>query len=167
MKFIKEITVEGAFLPHSALELCGLGADKEVDLHTTPNALVVLKKRMTAMELVRTIDSLTTLAAELVDHLAGACGPCQPCAEKDGCPRAVNDYITVPEELLEEVGLPADAKLCGVAGPEKGSILVTQAGYKYDLRDLPPGLLEVLAQTGVCLGDLEELLMTEATIYGG
>lgn len=41
-----------------------------------------------------------------------------------------------------------------------------QADYHYDLTDVPEWELSVLAMMGVCLGNLEELLIAEDVVYG-
>ena len=43
---------------------------------------------------------------------------------------------------------------------------VGQADYRYDLTDVPEWELSTLAMLGVCLGNLEEKLMAEDTVYG-
>ena len=73
--------------------------------------------------------------------------------------------MDLPEWVRQEVGIPKDAKLC--AWPkEDGVVCVEEANYRYDLSDVPPQMLEVLAASGACLNELEELLMTEEKIYG-
>lgn len=38
--------------------------------------------------------------------------------------------------------------------------------YDHDLSDVPPHILELLACSGVCLGELEECLLEDVIIYG-
>lgn len=40
------------------------------------------------------------------------------------------------------------------------------AEYNHDLRDVPPYLLEMLAEAGICLGEFEKYLVTEKILYG-
>lgn len=75
MKFLKEPTDKGLHIPRAALNLCGFEAGEKVELHTAENALVALKGRMTAMELLRAAQSLQQMAVELHTHLAKVCGP--------------------------------------------------------------------------------------------
>ena len=70
MKFLKEPTDKGLHIPRAALNLCGFEAGEKVELHTAENALVALKGRMTAMELLRAAQSLQQMAVELHTHLA-------------------------------------------------------------------------------------------------
>ena len=41
---------------------------------------------------------------------------------------------------------------------ESGEIILSEAGYDYDISDVPPELLEVFRLSGVCLGELDEAL---------
>ena len=68
--------------------------------------------------------------------------------------------------MRKEVHIPADAKLCAWPGDKPGTVTVGQADYRYDLTDVPAWELEILASHGVCLGNLEERLMTEDAVYG-
>ena len=43
---------------------------------------------------------------------------------------------------------------------------ICEAGYDNDLRDVPEYLLEMLENTGICMGELEERLMVGDTVYG-
>ena len=42
--------------------------------------------------------------------------------------------------------------------PENGAIHVVEAGYRYDLTDVPPTLLDTFRECGICLDDLEAKL---------
>ena len=44
--------------------------------------------------------------------------------------------------------------------------MVSGADYRYDLTDVPEWELSILRAMGVCLGELEERLMSEAVVYG-
>ena len=48
----------------------------------------------------------------------------------------------------------------------KQTVTIGVAEYDHDLRDVPPYLLDMLAEAGICLGELEEHLMTEKILYG-
>ncbi len=144
----------------------GMKPGQALELHTSEDTAVFLKETMTATELVRSIQSLKTLAADLVVCLAKACGPCDSC--KDGCPylkeaEEGGSELQLPEALLEQAGIPKDAKMNVFA--EDGEIHITEAGP--DLRDVPSDLLELFQQTGLCLGALDELLVEGGIIYGG
>ena len=85
MKFLKETTSKGLQIPAAAMKLSGFEGGGKVELHASEDALVVLKQRMTAMELLRAAKSLQKLATDLHVHLAGVCGPCGGC--NGDCPR--------------------------------------------------------------------------------
>ena len=68
--------------------------------------------------------------------------------------------------LLEEAGIPKDAKLCAEVDQEAGSVVIVEAGHRYDLRDVPSELLDIFVEAGICLGELEEHMILEDTVYG-
>ena len=77
------------------------------------------------------------------------------------------DKIELDDDLRKEAGIPTDAKLSLYVDEEDHTITVCEAGYDHDLRDIPPYLLEMMAFSGICLGELEERLMVGDIIYGG
>lgn len=166
MKFVNETTPKGLQIPAAAMKLSGFAQGGKVELHTAEAALVILKRRMTAMELIRAVDALHRLATELTAHLAMACGPCDDCG--DGCPYddLEDGMLELPDYLRREAGIPDGAKLCAYADDEENTVTIGMAGYDHDLRDVPPYILEMLAEAGICLGELEEHLMTEKILYG-
>lgn len=166
MKFEKETNVKGAFVPRSALNLCDFKENEALDLHTLPGAALIIRKHMTAAELVETVDALTTVSTHLINHLIQSCGNCDGCGVDGECPYDEPDYIELPDYLREEAGIPLSDKLCAQVDPATHTITIQSAGYKHDLRDIPEGLLAVLRECGVCVGELEERLMTEAVVYG-
>ena len=174
MKFEKETTLNGALIPRSALKMSQIGEREEIELHTLPNALVVLKKRMTAAELLQAVDSLAQLSTQLIAYLSEVCGTCdrcgEECDEEDGeafvCPHAGEDYIDLTDSMREEAGFSPDDKLCVSPGPKPGIAVIAAVQHKHDLRDLSPELLCLLSGTGVCLAELEDWLISEDIIYG-
>lgn len=166
MKFEKETNVKGAFVPRSALKLCDFKENEGLELHTLPGVAILARQHMTAAELMETVDALTTAATYLINHLIQSCGTCDDCNEGDGCPYDNPDYINLPDYLREEAGIPLSDKLCAQVDADSHSITVQSAGFKHDLQDVPEELLALLKHHSVCLGELEEKLMTEAIIYG-
>lgn len=165
MKFVKEYAGANLTIPSATLKVSHF--EKEaVELHALEDAVVILKGQMTAMELVHVMESLNQLSAELAVQIARACGRCDGC--EDGCPfEGGEGYdVTLPDYLKEEAGIPKDAKLCAVVDEEDASVTIMEAGYDHDLRDVPPHLLAVFQASGVCLGELEERLITEEIVYG-
>ena len=166
-KFTTNTTKKKLVIPYSVLELSGLEKGGPVEIRTMDDAVVILRSEMTAMELIRAIDSLQDTVLALTTHLVNVCGPCEDCTGNEECPADPSRTATViPDELRKEVDIPMDAKLCAWVGDTPGTITVGQAEYRYDLTDVPPWILEILTSRGVCLGTLEELLMEEDDIYG-
>lgn len=165
-KFVKNTTKEKLVIPNVVMELSGFERGGPVEIIAADDAVIILRKEMTAMELIHAVDSLQRLAVELNRHLAEACGPCEDCAGDGDCPALPERTRTdVPEAVREEAGIPADAKLCAWPGDEPGTVTVGQADYRYDLTDVPEWELSMLAALGACLGNLEERLMAEDTVY--
>lgn len=166
MKFNKQLSNGALFLPGAALKISGFEDSDQVEFHALKNTVVVMKQQMTAMELIQVLDSLNQLFIELALHLAQTCHACNGC---DGeCPFGDFEYdkIELPDDLREEAGIPADAKLGLYVDEEEHTITICEAGYDHDLRDMPPYLLEMLVFSGICPGELEERLMVGDIIYG-
>ena len=164
-KFIKNTTKKKLVIPNVVMELSEFEKGAPVEICALPDAVVVLKREMTAMELIRAVDGLQHLTVELNRHLAKVCGPCEDCGEDGECPALPEKTRTaVPESVREDAGIPADAKLC--AWPGEGTVTVAQADYRYDLTDVPEWVRSTLEALGACLGNLEELLMSEKAVSG-
>ena len=123
MKFVKGTTKKKLVIPNAVMELGGFEKGAPVEIRALPDAVAVLKKEMTAMELIRAVDSLQRLSVELLVELIGVCDPCEDC------------------------------------GNEKGAAALEST-------DVPEWVLSVLESWGVCLEDLEKLLMSEDIVYG-
>lgn len=61
IKFVKENQSKGVRIPSAALKICGLQDEQKLELHAQEKALVLLPGRMTAMELLRTVEHLNEL----------------------------------------------------------------------------------------------------------
>lgn len=167
MEFVKEVSLKGVYVPVGALKLSKLSHDEPMEMHTLDHVLVLMKKQMTAPELLDAAHSLADAASELLNHLAEVCGPCGDCG-KDGCPYDYQggESVELAAFLRQEAGIPEDVKLCAEVNQETHSVTISEAGYRYDLRDLPDELLATFAEAGTCLGRLEEHLIMEDTVYG-
>lgn len=175
--------------PADACERSGFTDKDTLELHAGQNALVFLKDKMTALEVASAIQSLSTLASDLTVVLASACGLCNNCGDEKpeagaegGCGNNPAEWVAgcslchdlldesqsirIPGYLLEESGIPADAKLEAYTDEDSGEITVVEADVQQDITDVPPGILTVLAQSGVCLAELDELIMQDSVIYG-
>ena len=134
------------------MKLSGFESSGKVELHASEDTLVVLKQRMTAMELLRAARSLQKLATDLHVHLARVCGHCDGC---DGeCPFGGGDEVELP------------AKLCASVDEGEHSVTISEADYDYDLRDVPEEVLEMFRDAEICVGELEERLILGDVVYG-
>ena len=141
-----------------------IGDAGKLEATVVANGVVLLKSQMTAMEVVKTIEGVYEVLEELYFTLAKAAGICEDDSGQTETEDAV--AIKLPEFILEEAGIPKDAKLCAFTTEDSGEITVMEAGYKYDLSDVPKESIQVLKDIGVSLPGLNECLMSERIIYG-
>ena len=164
MKIIKEKSNSNIIIPIEVLKASGLLDSEDIELKTLENAFVLMKGTMNAMELIKLAERLKSLSEELIVHLAGACGRCQDCSYCQGLEEF--DEILVPDYLLEEAGIPKDAKLCAYTEEDSGEIIVIQADYDYDIADVPSFVIDIFEMSGICIRELEEKIMREDIVYG-
>ena len=79
MKFNKQLSNGGLFLPSAALKISGFEDSGQVEIHALKNTAVIMKQQMTAMELIQALDSLNQLFINLSFHFAKTCGACSGC----------------------------------------------------------------------------------------
>lgn len=137
---------------------------EEIEITILENAVVGMKANMNVMELIKVAEGLKNLSEELIVHLAEICGRCEDCSY---CERYEEyDEIIVPDYLLEEAGIPSDAKLCAYTEEDSGEITVIEADYDYDISDIPQFVIDVFERSGICIRELEERLIMEDIVYG-
>lgn len=138
MKFNKQMDSGALLIPRAAFKISSFEADEKAEIHALDSAVIVLKKQMTAMELIQAADALHRLATELTAHLAMACGECGEC--EDGCPfdDLEEGMLELPDYLRREACIPDGAKLCAYADDEENTVTIGIAEYDHDLRDVPP-----------------------------
>ncbi|WP_312833452.1 hypothetical protein [Sedimentibacter saalensis] len=164
MKMIKESLDNNISLPNEILNAADLTGCEEIEFNTLENAVVAMKTTMNAIELIKVAEGLKNLSEELIVHLAGICGRCHDCSY---CERFEEfDEIIVPDYLLEEAGIPKDAKLCACTEEDSGEIIVMQADYDYDIADVPKFVIDIFEMSGICIRELEERIMVEDIVYG-
>ncbi len=164
MKMIKESLDNNISLPNEILNAADLTGCEEIEFNTLENAIVAMKTTMNAMELIKVAEGLKNLSEELIVHLAGICGRCHDCSY---CERFEEfDEIIVPDYLLEEAGIPKDAKLCACTEEDSGEIIVMKADYDYDIADVPKFVIDIFEMSGICIRELEERIMMEDIVYG-
>jgi len=168
-------------IPDEIVANCEFDVESGLALTIAPGVLVLHDKKMTAINLVNTITTFSKLGADLTAKLAKACGFCDNCgeigkgtpaswaAECDVCAELLDtkNDIRVPDYLRDEAGIALKAKLTAETDVESGAIILGEAGYDYDISDVPPELLGVFRLSGVCLGELDEALRLERVIDVG
>ena len=164
MKMIKEYLDNNISLPNEILNAADLTGCDEIEFNTLENAVVAKKTTMNAMELIKVAEGLKNLSEELIVHLAGICGRCHDCSY---CERFEEfDEIIVPDYLLEEAGIPKDAKLCACTEEDSGEIIVMKADYDYDIADVPKFVIDIFEMSGICIRELEERILMDDIVYG-
>jgi hypothetical protein len=164
MKMIKECFDNNISLPNEVLNAANLTGCEEIEFNDLENAVVAMKTTMNAMELIKVAEGLKNLSEELIVHLAGICGRCHDCSY---CERFEEfDEIIVPDYLLEEAGIPKDAKLCACTEEDSGEIIVMQTDYDYDIADVPKFVIDIFEMSGICIRELEEKIMMDDIVYG-
>ena len=128
------------------------------------SGIVLTKSQMTAMDVLETIEGLEGILKELYDALIDGTGIYCEDLNQDETEEATS--IKLPEFILEEAGIPKDAKLCAFTTEASGEVTVIEAEYKHDISDVPEDMLRLLKDIGVCLSCLNECLMSERIIYG-
>lgn len=168
MKFLRETNERGLHVLTPELKLAGFSKKEEATVHVMDDAVVILKHQMSAIDIIRAINGIKGVTVELMLNLAEACGSCDDC-EEDYCSYEDFDFdegdIELPVNLLDEAGITEDDRLCGVADREKKTITIYEADYKNDLSDIPPDIMDLLVDAGICLKNLERLLVTGEKIY--
>lgn len=167
MKFTKEYSGQKLIVPSGAMTLSGFEPSKEVELHTLNGAVVILNRRMTAVELISTIDTLTQFCADLTTDLVRACSSYDILGIGDSCPPAYHgDEVSLPDYLLDGAGIPKSAKLCVSVDADNATITIQESESFGLIDDVPPYILSILESSGACLGKLEDYLFTGEDIYG-
>lgn len=141
-----------------------IGQVEALEATVIQNGLVMMKSQMTVVDVLKTLEGLEGVMVSLYLTLAKAAGVCKEQSCYQETEEAVN--IKLPEFILEEAGIPKDAKLCAYANEGSGEVIVMEADYKYDLSDVPSEILKILKTMNVCLPRLNECMMSEIIIYG-
>lgn len=164
MKIIKEKSNKNIIIPLEVLKASKILDSRDLELKTVENGFIVMKGTMSAMELIKLAEGLKNLSEDLITHLAGVCGRCDDCSYCEGYDEF--DEIIVPDYLLEEAGIPTDAKLCAYTEEYSGEIVVIESDHNYDLVDVPQFVIDIFEISGVCIRELEENLILENIVYG-
>ena len=174
MKFVREISNEGIKIPQVAVQIAKMEVGSNTDLCVSEGTMILLKRKMTAMDLIKTSQYLHEVASELIVHLAtacGTCGDCEECGPCDDCEEhcSFNELddksISLPDHLRDEAGFPEGAKLCAFPDKRNGVVIISAVEYEHDLSDVPELVIEMLANSGTAICALEEHLMKGDVIY--
>ena len=169
MKKIIKNEPNEVFISAANLEAANLNEWERLELHLLDQAAVVIPGEMTVMEVIRTAESLQGLASDLLAAMGKSCEKCDGCNVELLCnlmKGEIRPEVSIPPEILAEAGADPDCKLTCEVDPESGAIHVVEADYRYDLTDVPPTLLDIFRECGICLNDLEAKLKEEAVVYG-
>ena len=183
----EEICVDCGFEKNDTLKLHG----GQGTIVITKNKMTVLE----LAAVINTLSSLASDLTAHLAKAAGICDYCgddesdccedctgdDVCAFLNGCIESPADRVAncplcrelldgsnrihIPEFILEDAGIPKGTKLEAFSDDE-GEIVVTVADIQQDITDLPPALVAILASAGVCLAEVDELIMLEEIVYG-
>ena len=154
-------------IPAAAMTISGFNHGEDAQYQTLSGAVVVLKKRMNASELIRAAWSLKQLSAELLTELAMLCRDGECADPVKGCPYNALDFthdIDLPDELLEMAGIPKNAPLH--LELEDGEVVISSNHDGPGLWDVPAPLMQGFLAAGICPGELDEKLKTGEMVYG-
>ena len=152
---------KGLLIENEILENANLGDN--VRLLATENIVTLTKGKMTAIDVIKDIDSLTGILQSYVEELAECCGDCDDCGH---CENMDFEGIHLPEDLLKTAGIPEGSKLNAFVEEGCEVIHIEPAQYDYDISDVPPHLLRLFSSYGICLGELDALLVRGDVLNG-
>lgn len=155
-------------IPEGALRLSGFDSGEKLEYHPQANALVVLKKRMTALDLIRAAWSLRQLSDALTAHLVELEPQSDCCEDCSSCPYGFEDFaheFNFPPEILERACIPNGAIL-HMEFPESGEICISTNQDGPGLWDIPSQIMRELLAAGICPAGLEMLIESGDLVYG-
>lgn len=152
-------------LPVSVLNFSGLSDEEKLELYFEKEILAVVKKKLTARDIIGAITSLQEVAADLAKQLVLASGKAEESNECDRkCDYAKTCDLSIPPCLLEEAGIPFNWPL--LAYVEEGVIVIKGEEENPLADEIPNDLLQVLLKAGVDADGLHQLLVRNTVIYG-
>ncbi|WP_352416471.1 hypothetical protein [Oscillibacter ruminantium] len=152
---------KGLIISNEAIIKAGLG--DEIAVIGTDSAIVIAGAKMTAMELIKTIDSLAEITQGYLAILSKNCGECDDCGH---CEDLDFEGIHLPDGVLEIAGIPVGTKLNAFIEEDGEMIHIEPAEYEHDISDIPPHLLSLFSNYGICLGELDALLVKGELLHG-
>ena len=165
MIFKTNQTSMGIRIPAAALKIGHMEYESELSVHVKNGMLTILPARMTAEMRLQVVRKLDEQQEHLMDYLEKACGPCDECCG-NSCPLEDAPSFFVADHLLEAANIPVDATLYAVADAEEGCITIMEAEQESRPMRKMPDDLRLLADRGLCISRVRELMSTGAVIYG-
>nr|WP_308545746.1 hypothetical protein [uncultured Lachnoclostridium sp.] len=152
---------KGLLVTNEMIEKANLG--EEITLTATDHLILITKSKMTAMDFIQTIDSLAEITQAYLEILEKNCGGCEDCGH---CEELEQEIIQLSDGLLKIADIPANAKLCAYVEEGSGIVRVEQADHEHDITDIPPHLLSLFTNYGICIGELDALLVKGELLHG-
>jgi hypothetical protein len=140
-----------------------LGDVSMLEASVINSGLVMMKSKMTAMDVIQTIEGLEAVIGELYDSLLEVSCYCDNDCDQSETLEAVN--IKLPDFILEDAGISKNAKLCAYTNEDSKEVTVIETDYKHDLSDVPETMRRVLKDMGACMTCLNECLISEKIIW--
>lgn len=121
----------GFTVSNEAITKAGLG--DEIAVIGTDGAIIIASAKMTAMELIKTIDSLEEITQGYLAILAKNCGECDDCGH---CEELDFEGIHLPAQVLEIAGIPEGTKLNAFVEEDGEIVHIEPAEYDHDISDV-------------------------------
>lgn len=161
-------TDKTVIIPKEAIDKAGFKDVPILTAYSEENAVIVLKEKMTAFEIVGSVNALHNITVGLLIKLAKAAGVCDDYCDCDddcfGCEmKAECEGLSIPPCLLEEAGISVFSALD--IKTEDGVIKISQSPDKIDPLDMmPQSVLDTLVNAGICLKTLRRLIKDNKVI---
>lgn len=161
--------IRGLTIPTEVIKATGLG---EMITLTAAEGIILLKStEMTALQLIQTVTALDEMAVSLYNVLLSNFSKVEDdedCAHCDGCSfceEFMEDSVDVPAWAKEAAGICPDTKLCICVEENSERIILEPVEYENDITDIDEDTLIHLSDMGICLGELNESIMSDEVIY--
>ena len=163
MKNTTTIEVKGLTIPYEVLE--AVGFTDAITLTAFEDVIILKKSKMTALEMIQTIEGLEHVAIGLYEELLANFHTDDECENCTFCDDFIEDSVEVPDWAKEVAGIDADTKLCISVEEDSEKIILEPVSYAFDITDVSEKMLVQLSCMGVCLGELNESIMQEEIVY--
>ena len=137
-------------IPDEIMENSTLKQAETIDAYSNPCSMLLLNRKLTAKQIIQTVDMLNTVATGLVMRLERAA-----MLHEERYRR-----VAIPEELLREAGIPQGVLLDICAGDGEIYITITEE----EPEEIPSFLRELFEDCELDFGALRRLLESEEPI---